>query len=659
MNVKKEPRKARPQSVAPAPATPAKSKPQPDLFILLALVGLTLVIYAQVYTFEFINFDDNLYVTDSPHTQAGLSLEGIRWAFTTGRASNWHPITWISHMVDVQLFGERPGAHHLVNVLLHATNAALLFWLLRRMTLNLWASAFVAALFAVHPLHVESVAWVAERKDVLSTLFWLLTTLAYCAYVRRGGIARYALMAALFAIGLMTKPMLVTLPATLLLLDYWPLGRVAPDRPAAPQLAKLLIEKLPLFALAIASSAATYWAQHEGQSIAAIDILPMYLRVANAAVVYLRYLLMMVWPTGLAPFYPHPGPDLPMWQVAVAALFLLPITAFAIARARRQPYLLVGWLWYLGTELPVIGLVQVGAQGHADRYTYVPLIGVFIMIAWGIPALAAKMRVPRAALAAAAGVVVAALSVTAVVQASYWHDSITLFQHTLEVTSRNHLAHKNLGVAFANQHHYKEAIEHYQKAIQLKPEDPDLYYNLGNALNEMDRTDDAIAQYEKALKVRPDHAETHYNLGNALAKKGDYEGAVAHYREVVARQPEHLGAHINMGNALALLGRPADATKEFRTALDLEPNNLEALINIGNALSEQNQLDDAVAYYRKAIPLKPNHPDTHCNLAYSLVRQQKLQEALDEFRETVRLDPTNARAQQNVKALEAQLAGKK
>jgi Tfp pilus assembly protein PilF len=578
-----------------------------EYLVYAFLIGITLVIYGQVEGFSFLNYDDNLYVTDNEYVQAGLTLDGLRWAFTTGRASNWHPVTWLSHMLDVTWFGERSGAHHLVNVLLHVVAAVLLFRVLKNMTAALWPSALAAALFAVHPLHVESVAWVSERKDVLSAVFGLLTLSAYHAFVTRPRAGRYAVTLLLFSVGLMAKPMLVTLPAVLLLLDYWPLRRYTGSRPLAAQVLSRVAEKAPLLVLAAASCVVTYLVQRHGRSVVAMDVLPLTLRVENAVISYARYLLMTVWPRGLAVFYPHPGPALPGWQVVLALIVLAAITAVAVARARRSPYLLVGWLWYVGTLVPVIGLVQVGAQALADRYTYIPLIGVFIMAAWGAGDLGARARVPKPVLAVAAGIVVVLLAAGAAVQASYWRDSITLMEHALRVTGRNFLAHKNLGVALAEQKRYEEAIEQYRQGIAIKPNDPELYYNLANALDEMGRSDEAIAAYRKALEVKPDHAESHYNLGNTLARKGDYDGAIEHYRRVLEIDPGHLSARVNLGNALAAEKRFEEAVAEYRNGIAIHPNESDLFFNMGNALSEMGKGDEAIAQYRKALEINPEN----------------------------------------------------
>jgi len=639
-----------------------------ELSVCVCLGLVIAAIYGRVCGFDFVNYDDNLYITDNPHTKAGLTVDGIRWAFTTSHASNWHPVTWLSHMLDVQLFGEHPGAHHGVNVVLHALNSMLVYLVMRGMTGAVWRSAFVAAFFAVHPVHVESVAWISERKDVLSALFWLLTTAAYVRYVRCPGWSRYAWVLGLFALGLMAKPMLVTLPFVLLLLDMWPLGRIRmasllPRKDAVADWASRILEarsprpwepvldKLPLLALAGGSCVATFVAQRSGHSMAAIDVLPLWLRVDNAIVAYARYLVMTVWPAGLAVFYPHPGPALPASQVMVSLLILLAISGAAAFWRRQRPYLLVGWLWYLGALVPVIGIVQVGAQALADRYTYVPLIGLFIAISWGVSELADKLRLPRWSAAVGGTAILAALTVCAFFQVSYWRNSVTLMAHALDVTTGNYLAHKNLGVALAAQKRYQEAVVQYAAGIRIKGNDPDLYYNLGNALGDLGKTDEAITQYLKALAIRPDHAETRYNLGNAYAKQGRFNEAMTQYAEVLNLQPDHLGAHINLGNALALSKRPEEAMQHYQEALRIDPNNVESLTNLGNVFADQKEYDEAAHFYAKAIRLDPNNADAYGNLGYALINLGRRQEAADAFSQVLRIDPGNARARENIRLL--------
>jgi tetratricopeptide (TPR) repeat protein len=414
---------------------------------------------------------------------------------------------------------------------------------------------------------------------------------------------------------------------------------------------KPVLDKLPLLALVAGSCVATFVAQRSGQSMTAIDVLPLGLRVGNAIVAYTRYLVMMVWPAGLAVFYPHPGPALPAWQVLLSLVTLLAISGAAAFWGRQRPYLLVGWLWYLGALVPVIGIAQVGAQALADRYTYVPLIGLFIAISWGVPELAGKVRLPRWSPAVGGTAILAALSVCAFFQVSYWRNSITLMTHALNVTSGNYLAHKNLGVALAAQKRYEEAIVQYVAGIRIKPNDPDLYYNLGNALAHLGKTDDAIAWYLKALAIKPDHTETRYNLGNAYARQGRFNDAIAQYVEVLKRQPDNLDAHINLGTALVLSKRPEEAMRHYQEALRIDPNNVESLTNLGNVLVQQNKYDDAVSFYSKAIGLDPNNAVVYENLGAALMNLDRRQEAAEAFSQVLRIDPGNARARENLRLL--------
>ena len=573
------------------PRTRNDARPRLHFVVALFLAASVFAVYAQVYDFDFLNYDDTLYITENGRTQQGLSLDNVRWAFTTGHASNWHPLTWLSYMLDVSLFGVAPGAHHVVNVLFHTANTVLLFYVLRAMTGGaLWRSAFVAALFALHPLHVESVAWIAERKDGLSTLFGLLALGGYWAYVKRPSFGRYLLIAVPFVLSLMAKPMLVTLPAVLLLLDYWPLGRLKAAgedwRGMVKKTVRLAAEKAPLFALALASSVVTVLAQRAGRSMTGLEALPLTVRLGNAAVSYVRYVLMTFWPRGLAVFYPHPGRDLPVWQVVLAAVVLAAVTLLVLAGARKRPYLLTGWLWYLGTLLPVIGIIQVGAQAMADRYTYVPLIGLFIMVTWGAADFAAWLRPPRAVLAAGAGAAVAALGVCAFVQAGYWRNNETLFEHALKATSGNLLAHKNLGVEFSSQGRYSEAIDHFTKAIEIAPNDTELYYNVATALSAQGRIDGAIRMYLVALEADPENADTLFNLGNVYLRQGRMEEAVQCYVRALEHRPDDADVLHNLGAALAAQGKTDEAVAAFREALRVQPGHRYAVQSLERALAK-------------------------------------------------------------------------
>jgi Flp pilus assembly protein TadD len=596
------------------------------MFLVLA----TLTVYWQAGSYEFVNFDDDTYVTENHQVHKGLNRESFIWAFTATDEANWHPLTWLSHMLDIELYGLNPAGHHLTNVFLHSASTVLLFLVLLGMTGSRWCSAFVAALFALHPLHVESVAWVAERKDVLSTLFWMLTLWAYLAYTQRPGARRYLLILLVFALGLMAKPMLVTLPCVLLLLDYWPLERIQLGQagssrtalepsaviPKTPrrQAFRLLLEKTPLFVLAAASCVVTFVVQKSGGAVGALEVYPIKIRVANALVSYVKYMVKMIWPQNLAVFYPHPGQSLPMWQAAAAGLLLLLISIALIRAGRRQPYLAVGWLWYLGTLVPVIGLVQVGAQAMADRYTYVPLIGLFIMAAWGVPELLAQYRYRRIVLASLATILLATFTMVTNLQVRHWRNSLTLFQQAVEVTADNYVAHDSLGNALAQQGMLDQAIVHYRESLRIKPNLVNTHNNLGVALLQKGEINRAMAQYYQALRLKPDSAETHNNLGVALFTAGQLDQAIGHYLTAIKLEPAFGKAYNNLGNALARKGKLDEAISQYSKALELKANYPEAHNNLGVALAQQEKFREAIAHFKRALQLRPDYAQARSNL---------------------------------------------
>ena len=568
--------------------------------IWLILITAVLLVYWQVGDHEFINYDDNAYITDNAQVQKGLTSKGIIWAFTTSHTGNWHPLTWISHMLDCELYGLNPEGHHLTNVLFHMANAILLFVVLRWMTGAIWRSGLVAALFALHPLHVESVAWAAERKDVLSTFFWMLTMVAYVHYVNRPGGKRYLLVLVTFSLGLMAKPMLVTLPFVLLLLDYWPLNRFNPravpgsveDQPLGfrssgddkSPILKAVMEKTPLFLMSLFSCVVTVMAQQEAGAISTLEIVPFKLRIANGLVSVVAYMGKMIWPQDLAVFYPHPVSDLQIWKPVVAGLFLLILSTVALWVAQRCRYVLVGWLWYLGTLVPVIGLVQVGEQAMADRYTYVPLIGLFIVVVWGFADLVKGWRSRRWVVSVSAAVMVLALMAGSWLQVAHWKNSVRLFKHALDATSNNYVAHYTLGNALALQGNLTGSVSHYNKALQIHPNFAEAHNNLGNALALQGNLTGAISHYNKALQINPDHAEAHRNLAVGLDRQGRHQEAIQHYAEVLRISPHDAQSHNNLGVALAEQGRLKEAVAHFTEALRIDPNFKEAQRNLDLSL---------------------------------------------------------------------------
>jgi tetratricopeptide (TPR) repeat protein len=624
-----------------------------DWLIAMLLTLLTVAVYGQVVGHDFLIFDDADYVVANPHVRGGLSAANIAWALTGIHVATWHPLTSLSHLLDVQLFGLHAGAHLLENAALHALNSALLFAVLRRMTGRRWPSALVAALFALHPLHVESVAWVSERKDVLSTLFWMLTLLAYDGYTRRPNTRRYALLVLVFALGLLAKPMLVTLPFVLLLLDWWPLRRrekgdgrrelPAPSRLPSP-VSRLLLEKVPLFVLAAAVSVITLAAQRRAGAVTSLDALPLGARLANAAVSYATYLVQTVAPIGLAPFYPL-RPDLPAWQVGGAVLLLVALSAVAVWGARTRPYLAVGWAWYLGTLVPVLGLVKQGEQAMADRFTYIPLIGIFIMLAWGLADLAAARRWPERRLAAAATAALIACAAVTLWQVSRWRDSETLFRHALAVTRDNYLAHLNLGAVLLDTGRNAEALGEFEAALRIRPRLVTALVNAGKAQVALGQPEAAAAAYQRALQIDPDNALGHYNYGVLLGSQGRLDDAAAHYEAAVAANPDYAKAHNNLGSVRAEQGRFDAAVVHYRAALALYPDLAPAHLNLAVALEATGRPDEALAHARAAVRLAPEEPRTHLNLGAMLMGQGQTDAAIEHYREAVRLRPDLSDAQ--------------
>lgn len=569
---------ARPQPLeSSASASRKVSDVRLRILICLFLALVTLVAYWQVFGCEFTGHDDTSYVTKNPFIGRGLGLSGLIWAFTTFHSANWHPLTWISHMADYQIYGLNPGGHHLTNLLFHIVNAVLLFLVLTRMTGAVWRSAFVAALFAVHPLHVESVAWVAERKDLLSTFFWFITIYAYVLYTQRPSLLRYVPVMIAFCLGLMCKPMLVSLPFVLLLLDYWPLKRTNLKW-------HLVREKAPLLLMSLASSIVTVVAQRSAGAVQDLASVPFGQRVGNAAVSYVAYIVKMVWPRDLAVFYPlHAGMP-PVWQALGAAVLLTAVTVVAVRCARNRPYVAVGWLWYLITLLPVIGLLQVGSQAMADRYTYVTLTGLFIIVAWGIPDLISKRwMILRPLLAPSAAVMIGILAVLTWFQVGVWQDSYSLFDHAISVTSNNYIAYNNRGGALLLQGKREEALEDFSKAVELEPGFAEAQANLGPALIQRGQIPEGIEHSLIAIRLGCDSASLRCHIALGYATMGQWGPAEEHCRMALKLAPAWAAPHDLLGTILGSLGKLDDAILHFQKAIDLAPDAAEPHGNLAMA----------------------------------------------------------------------------
>jgi protein O-mannosyl-transferase len=668
-------------SVSEVKTVPASHR---SIWIYLVLLIALFAVYGQTVTHDFLNYDDPDYIAE-PHVRAGLTISGVAWAFTSGYASNSFPLTWISHMLDVQLFGTRSGPPHLTNVVLHAVSTLLLFAFFKQTTGNLWRSAFVAFVFALHPLHVESVAWIAERKDALCALFWMLTLLAYARYAERPSAVRYVIVAALFCCGLLSKPMMITFPFLALLLDLWPLRRFS-SQPAR----RLILEKLPLIALSIAASVVAFFAQQRQGTVSAIDQIPIALRIGNAFVSYVLYLRDFFWPANLAVFYPYI--DRPIWQMIAAALVFAVVTALAARSFRDRPYAAVGWFWYLGTLIPAIGLVQVGAQSRADRYTYIPLIGISIVVAWGAVELFKKRGWNHRLLAAAATGVCAAWAVIAWTDVQYWRNSSTLFTHALEATEGNYVAYNNLGAALRHDGNIRESIDDFEHVVAIRPEDAEAQDNLGEALTAGGRIDDAAPHLVEAVRLRPAFAKAHVDLGAAFLQSGHAAEAESQYRIAAQLQPtnaaaqyglggvlmaqrreqeamvhlqqalplliaeveanpEEADSHYNLGTLYGILGRPDEAIMEFSQAIRLRPADAQARFNLGTALAARNRLKESADQFAEAVRLVPDYTAAHFNLARVLAALGRHDDAVREYRETLRLNPENAEARRQLESI--------
>jgi len=640
-----------------------------SLLVYGFLVVATLAVYWPVLNHEFVNYDDDKYVTDNPNVRCGLTRESVVWAFTKPHFHMWHPLTSLSHLLDYQLFGLNSTGHHLTNLLLHIASTLLLFGILKRMTAAFWPCIFVALAFAVHPLNVESVAWVAERKNVLSGLFWMLTIAVYIRYAERPGLVRFLLLVLVFALATLTKPMVVTLPFALLLLDYWPLGRLQwprrveqedssePHGEQAGSLGisiwRLLLEKTPLFLLTVGLSAVTYIVQQKGGVMSDLGNVPLKYRAANALVSYITYIRKMVWPARLAVFYPHPFDKLAMWQVVGSALLLLGISVCVIWIARSRKYLTVGWLWYFGTLVPVIGLVQVGAQAMADRYSYIPFIGLFVMIAWGLPDLLAKWQYRKIILTLLSLVVVLSLSICTRLQLRHWRNNYTLFEHAINVTSDNFVMHNNYANILRDMGQAEKAIEHFYESLRIRPNSPDVHNNVGNAFRKLGKFDEAIKHYKKALELRPNFSQPHYNMAVVLSRLGKSDEAIAEYHEALRIRPGDVDALSNLGFELAQKGEFDEAIDYYKKALEREPGNIIAHGRLGLALASVGKRDEAIEHFRIVLKARPDDVEMHCNVGILLEKQGKIEQAIRQYRQAIDIDPNYTKARN---LLEAALA---
>lgn len=614
-----------------------------------------LIAYWQVQYCDYVGFDDELYVTENRKVQEGLSGKGIVWAFTTLDAANWHPLTWLSHMLDVQLYGLNSGGHHWTSLQLHLANSLLLFFILNRMTGALWRSAFIAALFGLHPLHVESVAWIAERKDVLSTFFGFLAIDAYRRYTESRRPGMYGLAFIFLCLGLMSKPMLVTLPFVFLLLDIWPLKRWEPSgRKGMPETEKpetlkyLIVEKMPLMIPVAVSSVLTLMAQKGGGAMGTLTHFPLTFRIGNAFTAYTGYLQKFFWPRDLTVFYPHPGFSLNAWQVGAAAAVIVGMCVFAALVLRRYPYVATGWLFYLGTLVPVIGLVQVGEQAMADRYTYIPLIGIFIIVSWGSVDLLKKFPYHRQILFAAVAVIVPVMVVLTQIQVGYWKNGITLFERAIEITGDSHWAHNNLGTAHGKLNNRQAALFHYREAVRIKPDYDTALYNLGSTLAQNGDFNGGRIYLARALELNPADTDVRNNLANILVSLGQDQEAIHHYREILRTDPDSPDVHSNLGNIMARQGRTDSAVFHYREAIRLDPLHADAHYNLGTLLVQLQKTSEAVVHFSAAIRSDTGYAKAYNALGVLFARQGQRERAALFFREALRIRPDYRNARENL-----------
>ncbi len=640
-----------------------------SLLVYGFLVVSTLAVYWPVLKCEFVKYDDDKYVTENPNVKRGITYESLIWAFTTPHYHMWHPLTSLTHLLDYQLFELNPTWHHLTSLLFHIASTLLLFVILKRMTAAFWPSLFVALAFALHPLNVESVAWISERKNVLSTFFWILTIAAYIRYTDRSSLGRFLLVVLIFALATMTKPMVVTLPFALLLLDYWPMERLQFKRADKEQdleqteseqvdsrrvpLWRLLVEKIPLFVLVAALSAVTFIAQKRGGVMSGWHNVPLKYRLSNALVSYVAYISKMVWPTRLAVFYPHPFNKLPIWQIVASAIVLLVVSVAILWFARRRKYMTVGWLWYLGILVPVIGIVQVGSQAMADRYTYLPFIGLFIMIAWGLYELLENRRFRRIILCPAALAVLLTLAVCTRLQLRHWRNNKALFEHAINVTEDNFVMNNNYANVLKDMGEVEKAVEHFGNALRIRPNSPEIYNNLGIAFRRLERHDDAIRCYRKALELKAYFPEARYNLAAELTRQGKIDEAVEHYRMALRLRPDDVETISGLGFALAQKGRFNEAIGYYQKALELEPDNIITHGRLALALAAVDRINEAIEHCRIVLIAWPDDIEMHCNVGILWEKLGNTDEAIKAYRRALKIDPNYTKARNLLKAAEA------
>lgn len=598
---------------------------------VIALIVLVVAVYEPVRNYPFVNWDDADYVSENAHVLAGLTVETVKWASTANAAGNWHPVTMLSHALVVELFGPGPEAQHVANALLHLANTLLLFGLIASLTGAVGRSFFVAAVFAVHPIHVESVAWISERKDVLSAFFWVLAVWMYLVYVRRPRLAPYLALLGFFALALMSKPMAVTLPLVLLLIDIWPLRRFS-DAPK-----KRVLEKLPLFALALIASAVTLVFQSSVGAVASLDV---GARVAGAIDAYVSYLFQTIWPANLSPFYPPQ--DTPLWTVLAGAIGLIAVTAAVIRTRTRWPFLLVGWFWFLIVLLPTIGIVKAGEQARADRYMYLPLVGLLLIVAWGVPELLSRWRRTGLLLPALAGVVLVAAVPVARAQVGYWSDSVALWRRAASVTKNNRRAYENLGQALRERNELTEAYASYERALELSTPayKAQIHNAMGLVATRQGRTPEAIAHFQAAVGIEPGLAEAQTNLGNALASDRRPADALKHFRAALASDPDSAEGHLGLAGALATLRQLDEARTHYQEAIRLNPRMAEAHAGFGTALAQAGDFDGAIRALTEALRLNPNLVNANLNLGLVLAQKGDRDAAIRYLEQALRLAPS-------------------